>query len=211
MKCLICSKFCFGVMCEGCLDSIPFSPSVREVSGVRVYCFFAYSDIDFLLKAKYYAIGSRIFGALGRLAGEYFFSQEAMRGVDFSDVAMIGLDDCVRSFYSHTGILVREFCRANATSSARFNKAHKNLTSITPIYGELKATNHISYAGKSLAYRQANKRGLTFKTTGTKASKSFIIVDDIITTGTSFGEAIEVLQYNGKKVLFCLSLCNAAL
>lgn len=333
MKCLICAKFCLGVICEKCLDSIPLRPSVREVSGVSVYCFFAYSDIDFLLKAKYYAIGSRIYAALGKIAGEYFFSQKAMReaikeiieNTAFGEVKLIGIDDCVRSFYSHTGVLVREF----ALSSANSRKKSKNLqnhakfahksSAIVPFYGELKATNQVSYAGKSLAFRQANKRGLTLseKITSAKNSTGFgwdfcarfmedflkyfrvdfaryfakdfairffrnltrnfvnvfrvdfaerlrvilkndssiavqnqslakdstpdlkvnsalessvdstldstldsapdfdtgcvIIVDDIITTGTSFGEAIEVCQKRGLKVLFCLSLCNAAL
>ena len=337
MKCLICAKFCLGVICEKCLDSIPLRPSVREVSGVSVYCFFAYSDIDFLLKAKYYAIGSRIYATLGKIAGEYFFSQEAMResikkiieNTAFGEVKLIGIDDCVRSFYSHTGVLVREF----ALSSANSRKKSKDLqnhakfarksSAIVPIYGELKATNQVSYAGKSLAFRQANKRGLTLseKITSAKNSVGFsgsfkgifsqdflwdfckrfradfaryfakdfvirffrnltrdfvnvfrvdfaerlkailkndssaavqnqslaknstpdlkvnsaldssvdstlestldsapdfdtgcvIIVDDIITTGTSFGEAIEVCQKRGLKVLFCLSLCNAAL
>ena len=337
MKCLICAKFCLGVICEKCLNSIPLRPSVREVSGVSVYCFFAYSDIDFLLKAKYYAIGSRIYAALGKIAGGYFFSQKAMReaikeiieNTAFGEVKLIGIDDCVRSFYSHTGVLVREF----ALSSANSRKKSKNLqnrakfarksSAIVPIYGELKATNQVSYAGKSLAFRQANKRGLTLseKITSAKNSVGFsgsfkgifsqdflwdfckrfraefaryfakdfvirffrnltrdfvnvfrvdfaerlrailkndsstavqnqslaknstpdlkvnsalessvdstpkstldsaldfdtgcvIIVDDIITTGTSFGEAIEVCQKRGLKVLFCLSLCNAAL
>lgn len=334
MKCLICAKFCLGVICNKCLDSIPLRPSVREVSGVSVYCFFAYSDIDFLLSAKYYAIGSRIYAALGKIAGEYFFSQKAMReaikgiieNTDFGEIKLIGIDDCVRSFYSHTGVLVREF----AISSAKSSKKSKNLpnhakssrksSAIVPIYGELKATNQVSYAGKSLAFRQANKRGLTLsaKISSTKNSEGFrgsfkeiysqdflwdfckrfraefmkyfakdfvirffrdftngfakfanrisadfrdrfstkpkdnvtqkndsrtavqnqalakdstpdlkadstlesvldfdagcvIIVDDIITTGTSFGEAIEVCQKRGLKVLFCLSLCNAAL
>lgn len=346
MKCLICAKFCLGVICEKCLDSIPLRPSVREVSGVSVYCFFAYSDIDFLLSAKYYVIGSRIYAALGKIAGEYFFSQKAMReairqiieNTAFGEVKLIGIDDCVRSFYSHTGVLVREF----ALSSVKSSKKSKNLqnrakssrkpSAIVPIYGELKATNQVSYAGKSLAFRQANKRGLTLsaKISSTKNSAGFsrnfkgifsqdflwdfckrfraefvkyfakdfvirffryftnsfakfangasadfrdifgtkpkdnttqkndssvavqnqalaknstqdlkadsaldssvdsarkstlesvldfdadcvIIVDDIITTGTSFGEAIEVCQKRGLKVLFCLSLCNAAL
>lgn len=320
MKCLICAKFCLSVICEKCLDSIPLRPSVREVSGVSVYCFFAYSDIDFLLSAKYYVIGSRIYAALGKIAGEYFFSQKAMReairqiieNTDFGEVKLIGIDDCVRSFYSHTGVLVREF----ALSSANSHKKSKDLqnrakfarksSAIVPIYGELKATNQVSYAGKSLAFRQANKRGLTLSARMSSAKKganfggflkrnfivdfskcfsadfasdfikdfakdfmrdfmsSFstrlrdrfyqifkkdsitaqnhalpkdstpnfkldsaldsvsnsatdfdtscvIIVDDIITTGTSFGEAIEVCQKRGLKVLFCLSLCNAAL
>lgn len=326
MKCLICAKFCLGVICEKCLDSIPLRPSVREVSGVSVYCFFAYSDIDFLLSAKYYAIGSRIYAALGKIAGEYFFSQKAMReairqiieNTAFGEIKLIGIDDCVRSFYSHTGVLVREFALASAKSSNKDLRDHTRFArkSITPIYGELKATNQVSYAGKSLAFRQANKRGLTLsaKISSTKNSAGFggflkrnfivdfgkcfradfasgfikdfaqdfmrdfmssfsamlrdrfcqifkkdsitaqnqplpkdstpnfkldstldssadcalkstldsvsnsaldtgcvIIVDDIITTGTSFGEAIEVCQKRGLKVLFCLSLCNAAL
>lgn len=347
MKCLICAKFCLGVICEKCLDSIPLRPSVREVSGVSVYCFFAYSDIDFLLSAKYYVIGSRIYAALGKIAGEYFFSQKAMReairqiieNTAFGEIKLIGIDDCVRSFYSHTGVLVREFALASAKSSKskdlqnRAKFSHK-FSAIVPIYGELKATNQVSYAGKSLAFRQANKRGLTLsaKISSTKNSAGFsgnfkgifsqdflwdfckcfragfvkyfakdfvirffrnfinsfvkfanrvsadfrdrfstkskdnttqkndfsaavqnqplakdstpdlkvdsaldssvdsaqkstldsvsnsaldtgcvIIVDDIITTGTSFGEAIEVCQKRGLKVLFCLSLCNVAL
>ena len=346
MKCLICAKFCLGVICEKCLDSIPLRPSVRKVSGVSVYCFFAYSDIDFLLSAKYYAIGSRIYAALGKIAGEYFFSQKAMReairqiieNTAFGEVKLIGIDDCARSFYSHTGVLVREFALSSAKSSKKSKdlqnraKSSRKPSAIVPIYGELKATNQVSYAGKSLAFRQANKRGLTLsaKISSTKNSAGFrgsfkgifsqdflwdfckrfraefmkyfakdfvimffidftnsfakfanrisadfrdrfstkpkdntmqkndsstavqnqalakdstqdlkadstldssmdsarksrlesvldfdadcvIIVDDIITTGTSFGEAIEVCQKRGLKVLFCLSLCNAAL
>lgn len=340
MKCLICAKFCLSVICEKCLDSIPLRPSVREVSGVSVYCFFAYSDIDFLLSAKYYVIGSRIYAALGKIAGEYFFSQKAMReairqiieNTAFGEVKLIGIDDCVRSFYSHTGVLVREFALSSVKSSKKSKdlqnraKSSRKPSAIVPIYGELKATNQVSYAGKSLAFRQANKRGLTLSTkiSSTKNSAGFsgsfkgifsqdflwdfckrfraefmkyfakdfvirffrdftngfakfangasadfrdrfgtilkndssvavqnqalaknstqdlkadsaldssvdsaqkstlesaldfdtdcvIIVDDIITTGTSFGEAIEVCQKRGLKVLFCLSLCNAAL
>lgn len=320
MKCLICAKFCLNVVCEKCLDSIPLRPSVREVSGVSVYCFFAYSDIDFLLNAKYYAIGSRIYSALGKIAGEYFFSQKAMikaisqiiENTAFGEIKLIGMDDCVRSFYSHTGVLVREFARASVKSSKkpknlRYRARYKS-SPITPIYGELKATNQVSYAGKSLAFRQANKRRLTLSaniskpkgadfgvpfirdmldfgsrfradlkryfakdfaigilrdfdtrfrsgfstilqspntaqnqslandsnidsnvdykleskvdsnlpTSSAKSAPSLdagcvIIVDDVITTGTSFGEAIEVCQKRGLKVLFCLSLCNAAL
>lgn len=324
MKCLICAKFCLSVICDKCLDSIPLRPSVREVGGVSVYCFFAYSDIDFLLSAKYYVIGSRIYAALGKIAGEYFFSQKAMReairqiieNTAFGEVKLIGIDDCVRSFYSHTGVLVREFALSSVKSSKKSKdlqnraKSSRKSSAIVPIYGELKATNQVSYAGKSLAFRQANKRGLTLsaKISSTKNSAGFsrnfkgicsqdflwdfckrfrsefvkyfakdfvirffrdftnsfakfangasadfrdrfgtilkndssvavqnpplaknstqdlkagsaldfdtdcvIIVDDIITTGTSFGEAIEVCQKRGLKVLFCLSLCNAAL
>ncbi|MGX3045780.1 phosphoribosyltransferase [Helicobacter sp. T3_23-1056] len=277
MKCLICSKFCLATLCDDCLDSIPLQPSVREVNGIRVYCFFAYSDIDFLLKSKYYAIGSKIYSALGKIAGEYFFGTMGRASVDlashFDRINIIGIDDCVRSFYSHTGVLVREFARAGKKARKKSNNLQK-LCNIKPIYGELKATNQVSYAGKSLAFRQANKRGLRLSDRILKSIKSkldssdntnllkniakkidfanndfikndfvksnfakqvfnaldffaldlkklakqqnpkssaTIIVDDIITTGTSFGEAIEVCQKENLQVLFCLCLCNAAL
>ncbi|MGX2970873.1 phosphoribosyltransferase [Helicobacter sp. T3_23-1059] len=276
MKCLICSKFCLATLCENCLDSIPLYPSVREVKGIRVYCFFAYSDIDFLLKSKYYAIGSKIYSALGKIAGEYFFGAMGRASADFAShfdkINLIGIDDCVRSFYSHTGVLVREFARAGKNAHKKSSKTTKSCN-IKPIYGELKATNQVSYAGKSLAFRQANKRGLRLsdkilkkhsikskldlsdnanllqniakKTKLDFAKNDFIkndfaksifnalnyfaldfrrfikkqnpkssatiIVDDIITTGTSFGEAIEVCKDSNLKVLFCLCLCNAAL
>ncbi|SQC36256.1 purine/pyrimidine phosphoribosyltransferase [Helicobacter fennelliae] len=72
MKCLICARFCLGVLCEGCLDSIVLTPRKRVVSGVTIYTFFAYEDIDFLLSSKYYAIGSRIFTHLSRIASAFF-------------------------------------------------------------------------------------------------------------------------------------------
>jgi competence protein ComFC len=36
-----------------------------------------------------------------------------------------------------------------------------------------------------------------------------ILVDDIVTTGTTLSEAAEVLHSQGKKVLFCLTLTDA--
>ncbi|WP_258399935.1 hypothetical protein [Helicobacter fennelliae] len=36
-----------------------------------------------------------------------------------------------------------------------------------------------------------------------------MIVDDIITTGTSFGEAIDVCQRSGARVHFGIALCDA--
>ena len=185
MKCLICARFCLGVLCEGCLDSIVLTPRKRVVSGVTIYTFFAYEDIDFLLSSKYYAIGSRIFTHLSRIASAYFFRQKT----DFSGIYGVGIDDYVRSFYSHTGVILKHFCQSG----------------IRPIYGQLRAQNVISYAGKSLEYRQNNKRDLLYSA----KAKDVMIVDDIITTGTSFGEAIDVCQRSGARAHFGIALCDA--
>ncbi|SQC36263.1 HP1473-transformation associated protein [Helicobacter fennelliae] len=131
MKCLICARFCLGVLCEGCLDSIVLTPRKRVVSGVTIYTFFAYEDIDFLLSSKYYAIGSRIFTHLSRIASAYFFRQKT----DFSGIYGVGIDDYVRSFYSHTGVILKHFCQSG----------------IRPIYGQLRAQNVISMRANRLS------------------------------------------------------------
>lgn len=105
-------------------------------------------------------------------------------------LGLVGIDDYVRSFYSHTGVLVREFTRA---------------THMRALYGKLRAQNPISYAGKPLAYRKANKRDFCYL----GAARELVLIDDIITTGTSFEEAISVCVDSGARVHFCLALCNA--
>lgn len=157
--------------------------------GVKVYCFYGYDDVSYLLNAKYYTIGSRILACLSDKAAHYFAHT-------FSDtqalhsLTLVGIDDFVRSYYSHTGVIMRSFAKHTAMKA---------------LYGQLKAGNQVSYAGKSLAYRQANKRGLSY----TAKARDLIIVDDIITTGTSFSEAISVCVDSGARVHFCLCLCNA--
>jgi len=41
--------------------------------------------------------------------------------------------------------------------------------------------------------------------------ESVILVDDIITTGSTLSQAVEVLKSNKKEVLFCLTLADASL
>ncbi len=185
MKCLICAKFCFGVLCEGCLDSIPLTPQKRTIKGIPIYSFFRYDDVDFLLNSKYHIIGSRVISHLAKIASDSFFSQ----GSYFDGISGVGIDDYVRSFYSHTGVILKHFAR----------------NGIKPLYGELRARNNVSYAGKSLAYRQAHKRDLRFSA----KVRDIMIVDDIITTGTSFSEAIDVCTNAGAKVHFGIALCDA--
>jgi competence protein ComFC len=37
-----------------------------------------------------------------------------------------------------------------------------------------------------------------------------ILVDDIVTTGSTFTQAVQIMQKNQKKVLFCLALADAS-
>lgn len=157
--------------------------------GARVYCFYGYDDVSFLLNSKYYTIGSRILARLSDKAAHYF-AQTFSDTQALHTLTLIGIDDFVRSYYSHTGVITRSFAKHTAMKAR---------------YGQLKASSQVSYAGKPLAYRQANKRGLSY----TAKAKDLAIVDDIITTGTSFSEAIEVCTQKEARVHLALALCNA--
>lgn len=183
------------VICKACLDSIPLKLSKRKLTdSISVYSFYAYSDVSLLMQSKYQLIGSRVLRLLAHKAAEYFFTHIDF---DFSQkVGLVGLDDYPYGAYSHTGVIVRAFERE---SKGRCQGA----------YGALKAKNAIKYAGESLSFRQNNPKGFYF--TWHISYPFVVLVDDIITTGTSFREANYLFSSSNleSKVIFCLALCDA--
>jgi len=79
---------------------------------------------------------------------------------------------------------------------------HKN---VKILHAKLMAKNSIKYAGKSLQFRLENPR--RFHYSGLKIIE-VILVDDIITTGTTLNEARQLLEKNGVEVLFALTLAD---
>ncbi|QOQ95933.1 phosphoribosyltransferase [Helicobacter cinaedi] len=220
MKCLVCGRWHWRVdfvICKACLDSIPLKLSTRKLTdSTYAYSFYAYSDVSLLMQSKYQLIGSRVLNLLAHKAAAYFFTH-----IDFADftqrVGLVGLDDYPYGAYSHTGVILRAF---EAESKGRCQGA----------YGALKAKNATKYAGESLAFRQNNPKG--FYLTRNISYPLVVLVDDIITTGTSLREAISVFsafdvenesrveskvtldsKFATKslesKVIFCLALCDA--
>ena len=130
-------------------------------------------------------IGAKIFAQLGKHTFfEFLKTFELPKGV-----CAIPIDDHVRHGYSHSAIL------AKATQPF-----------LTPLYGSLRAKNHESYSGKSRAYRQANKRDFTFTC---KRKIDAILIDDIITTGSTLEEAHYLLKEQNVNVVFALVLADA--
>ncbi|MGX2982209.1 phosphoribosyltransferase [Helicobacter sp. 23-1045] len=186
MKCLMCEDFSFNVICKNCDSLLKLSPQKRfYADGFAVFSFYEYQSIEFLLKSKYHLIGSRIYKFLAKKAWAYFSGTNA----DFGGVYGIGIDDRVSSFYSHSGVIVKEFAK-----------------SFTPLFGALKAKGDIHYAGKSLKYRQNHKKDFVYSG---KRDISAVLIDDIITSGASIDEARECLESNGVRVLFALVLSDA--
>jgi competence protein ComFC len=188
MKCMVCEGWSLSHICSACQESL-LTPALhkRKILGnVPVYSFFPYNDIEPLLLTKHTDVGYYIYTilakrSLGAFASEWQYENR---------VASIGIDDHATSGYSHTAVL---------------NRALKS-PNITPKFGKLRATNHHKYAGKSVEERLMNPRRFHYKPFG---EDEVILVDDIVTTGTTLSEAAEVLHAHGKKVILCLTLTDA--
>ena len=189
IKCLLCKSLSLPIICKDCQSNV-LKPSfyTRELPcGFKVHSFYKYSDIDMLIKTKHTFIGSQVYKILAKNSFGVFsqnFSSE-------SKVLSISLDDKVTSGYAHTAIL---------------NKA-LNSTRIKPIYNRLRAKNSVSYSGKSREFRLLNPREFQLKPF---KEKNVILVDDIITTGSTLTQAIDTMNKAEKEVLFALTLCDVS-
>lgn len=188
MRCLSCEQFSFYIICKKCQKNLlePVFNKRELEKDFFVYSFYPYEDIKELLNSKYYFHGDRIFNILGKLAFKKFadnFSYE-------SNIKAIPVDDHTRHQFSQTAIL------------ARYLKS----SLIHPVYDKLKAQNIVKYAGRDLKFREKNPRKFIYK--GSK-DLDVILVDDLVTTGTTLLEAKKVLESNGCKVLFALTLSDA--
>jgi competence protein ComFC len=72
-------------------------------------------------------------------------------------------------------------------------------------YKKLIAKNLVQYAGKDLNFRLNNPRDFEYKG---KKNISVILVDDVVTTGTTLKEAKKVLANFGVKVEFSVVLVD---
>ena len=187
MRCLLCESLSRKHICTECQERF-LKPSLfkRQLTqDVQVISFYKYEEIKELILTKHTDLGYYIYKILARQSLKLF-----SESFDFEEKTVsIAIDDAIKSGYSHTAVL-------NQTLKSR---------TITPRYRKIRSTNNISYSGKSRAFRLQNPR--EFRLYSFK-EKTVILVDDIITTGTTLTQAIELLQEQGKEVLFCLTLCD---
>ncbi len=188
MRCIICEKLSFRMICKDCQKNyfIPVFNKRELVKDFFVYSFYEYDSIKELLNSKYEFYGDRIYNILASLSfSKFAFNFEFIEVID-----AVAIDDHTRHDFSHTAILVK----------------HLKSKYIAPKINLLKAKNKIKYAGKTLEFRKSNPRNFSYS--GLKG-RNIILVDDIVTTGTTILEAKRCLEQNGCKVLFALTLCDA--
>jgi competence protein ComFC len=191
MRCLVCENFSLTQhICKGCQKQF-LTPSLYKrvlPNGITVLSFYKYHDIKTFLTTKHTNIGFHIYRLLAKLS----FLEFAKTFQWDTTVASLCIDDKIKNGYAHTAIL---------------NKALQT-PSITPYYNKLLAQNNISYSKKSKAYRLAHPRNFHFNNV---AQREIILVDDIITTGTTLYEASSLLLQHQKEILFCLTLADVNL
>lgn len=187
MLCTICKNLSFQIICKNCQSTLLKANFYKRKlnSEITNYSFYALSDIEELLNSKYYFHGDRVFNILAKLSFKKFANNFNLD----ENIYALPLDDHTRHDFSHTAVLSR----------------HLNSKNITSVYNCIKASNIVKYAGRDLEFRQKNKRD--FKTN--IKNKKLILVDDIITTGTTLNEAYEVCKKANNEVLFTLTLADA--
>jgi competence protein ComFC len=190
MKCLLCESLSFTHICSFCQENF-LKPQIfkRKLHDqIEVISFYRYNDIKEMLFTKHTDIGYYIYNILAKNSFQKFASE-----FEFTNkVASIAIDDSTKSGYSHTSIL---------------NHALKSQY-IKPLNSKLRARNDVKYSGKTKEFRIKNPRGFKIKDF---EQKDVILVDDIITTGTTLTQAHNALRQKNKNLLFCLTLSDARL
>jgi len=190
MKCLICESYSWHYICKHCQKEFltPHLYSRKLSNGVQVFSFYNYEEIKHLLFTKHTDLGFYIYKLLAQNSFQ-LFAKEFNSPLEYIS---LGIDDVPKNGYSHTAIL---------------NHALRYASNITPLFHILRANSNISYSGKSKIFRETNPRNFTIETF---KGDNIILVDDIITTGTTLNEAIKLLEEKGKKVSFCLTLSDVS-
>ena len=188
MRCLSCHKLSLSTFCKRCQTNL-LQPSVskRTFGSLEVYSFFKYQNIEDLLLTKHTPQGFKLYKALAKLSFNPFikkFIQEDKRSI-----YIVGIDENIKSGYAHVALLTHEMKAKNVKVQ----------------HAKLMANNKVNYSGRDLQFRLENPRSFVYSG---KKNIEVILVDDIVTTGTTLKEAAQVLKQNGVDVLFALTLAG---
>ena len=188
MRCLSCHKLSFQTFCKKCQINL-LQPTVfkRTFGKLEVYSFFKYQNIEDLLLTKHTPQGFQLYKALAQLSFKPFINKFIKE--DQRTVYIVGIDENIKSGYAHVALLTHEMKMKNVKVQ----------------HGKLMANNKVNYSGKNLQFRLENPRDFVYSG---KKRVEVILVDDIVTTGTTLKEAAAVLKQNGVEVLFALTLAG---
>ena len=188
MKCISCESFSLSIICKKCQKEY-FSVKLnkRELSkDFYVYSFYSFEEIEEFIESKYYFYGDRVYKILADMSFKKFSFEFTYPEV----VTAITINDNDINLFRTSAILTK------ALKSKNINVDYKSLY----------ATNKVKYAGKSLDFRKNNPRKFQYEG---KRGQKVILIDDVVTTGTTILEAKKILESHGCEVLFGLVLADA--
>jgi len=186
MRCVVCECFSFAIICKRCSTLLTPTSSIRKIDGVDVYSLYKYKNIKEILHTKHTPIGYRVYKRLSNLSLKPFMDYFA----HIKPLYILGIDEHIQNGYSHIAILTHSL---------------KNTNTII-LHSKLMANNRVKYSGKTLEFRLNNPRNFRYSY---KRDIDVVLVDDIITSGTTIKEAISTLKKYNVNVLFVLTLADA--
>ncbi len=190
MRCIICGNWSFSIICKECKEEF-LKPNItkRKVGSLEVVSLFDYFQIADLVQTKYSPIGYRVYKFFAK---EYIreFLVSYIKEANIDNLYLIAVDENIKRGYSNTSIMIH----------------YASTREIKPLHGVLKAKNRVSYAGKSLEFRLKNPKDFSYSG---KKNIDAILVDDLITTGTTLSQAYNEVIKHGVNVHFALTLANA--
>jgi len=190
MRCYSCHRPSREVICDRCLQR-DFRPvhRVRRIGSLEVHSFFGYPFLEPLLLTKHHPEGWRIYRWMARKFLAPFFETFGA-GLE-EDLFVLGIDEVPKRGYAHIAALTHEL---------------RHAPHIRPLHAKLLAGEHVSYAGRSLAYRLDHPRDFHYR--GPRGIEA-VLVDDVITSGITLQEGYETLRREEVDVLFAVTLADA--
>lgn len=186
MRCIACTKLSFTILCLTCKEDLVPRVQKRTLDdSLVVYSFFGYNDISPLLHSKHHSYGISIYKTLALISFLPFLEKAQLQ-----NITLIPIDDHTRYGYSHTATLTH-------TLKKKGYKAYFNT---------LRAKNRVNYSGKTLTYRKTHPRNFTCKL---KNRQNIVLVDDLVTSGTTLLEAKKIVEKSNNSILFALTLADA--
>lgn len=184
MRCMLCEGLSFTHVCQTCQNNF-LKPQIykRKIQNIDLISFYKYDEIKELLHTKHTDLGYYMYNILAKNSFEKFANELDTKEIYNS----IAVDDHIRSGYSHTSILNNSLHSYN----------------IKPLHNKLQAQNRVTYSGQTKTYRLSNPRKFQYQEDGLK---NIILVDDIVTTGATLREAIDLI--GSENIAFCISLVD---
>lgn len=186
MRCAKCGVFSLKFICQNCEQILrQISPTKREINGLKIYSFYAYSEIRPLILSKREIWGAFVYKKLAKFSFGAF-----AKSLKFGEKVAAVAIDVLKDDYSHTAILARAM----------------KTDEISPIFNALRINSPFKYHGRDLNFRL--KHGRNFELLR-KINMPVILVDDVVTSGATLYQASEICAKFGIDVLFSLTLSDA--